>query len=53
MKRKEVLMIKTNLETISEEEYLSMLDDVSLYDEEEIDESDIEEERIFECLRKK
>ena len=46
-------MIKTILETISEEEYLSMLDDVSLYDEEEIDESDIEEERIFECLRKK
>ena len=46
-------MIKTNLETISEEEYLSMLDDVSLYDEEEIAESDIEEERIFECLRKK
>lgn len=46
-------MIKTNLETISEEEYLSMLDDVSLYDEEEIDEPDIEEERIFECLRKK
>ena len=46
-------MIKTNIETVSEEEYLSMLDDVILYDEEEIDESDIEEERIFECLRKK
>ena len=46
-------MIKTNIETVSEEEYLSMLDDVSLYDEKEIDESDIEEERIFECLRKK
>ena len=46
-------MIKTYIETVSEEEYLSMLDDVSLYDEEEIDESDIEEERIFECLRKK
>ena len=46
-------MNKTNLEKVSEEEYLSMLDDVSLYDEEEIDESDIEEERIFECLRKK
>ena len=46
-------MIKTNIETVSEEEYLSMLDDVSLYDEEGIDEPDIEEERIFECLRKK
>ena len=39
-------------EMVSEEEFTEMLKDVQLHDDDEIDEADVEDERLFECQKK-
>ena len=39
-------------EMVSEEEFAEMLKDVQSHDDDEIDEADVEDERLFECQKK-
>lgn len=39
-------------EMVSEEEFTEMLKDVQSHDDDEIDEADVEDERLFECQKK-
>lgn len=53
-KREEVQMSEIKkTEVVDEDEYMAMLNDVCIYDDDEIDEQDIEDERLFECRKKK
>ena len=39
-------------EMVSEEEFTEMMKDVQSHDDDEIDEADVEDERLFECQKK-